>query len=76
MDIPPMEPVNIISGSVEVLYEPCRELPLPPPPEDVQDRTRDPFVVKTCPLPPSDEGQVYATPPKVVDAETVRLPIT
>ena len=76
IEIPVVVLERVNSGSVEALYESCRELA---PPADVssscQERTRTPLVVRTCPFTPSAEGQVYANPPKVVEAETIKLAI-
>lgn len=51
--------------------------PPPLPPASVaQERTLEPLVERICPADPSADGQVYVIPPKVVEAEAVKFPVT
>ena len=51
--------------------------PPPLPPASVaQESTLEPLVERSCPVAPSADGQVYVIPPRVVEAEAVKLPVT
>ncbi len=83
VSVPSSDNREFINFDVSPFWNLAILFPVPPLPTNnpelvalTQDNVLLPLVERMKLLLPSDEGQVYATPPKVVDAEAVKFPAT